>query len=169
MPHSVLIVDDEAVIRDVLEEALVQAGFKVFSAASAENAFLVLDKHSVDVVISDEQMPGISGSEMLAIIRRRYPETIRIILTGHATLESTIRAINEGEIYRFFTKPCNIVDLTITIRQALQQRYLEKENERLLHLVNQQALSLKKLEECAPGITHVKRDPSGAVIIDDDC
>ena len=168
MPHSVLIVDDHAAIRDVIEEALVRAGFKTFSAASAENALLVMERQSVDVVISDEQMPGMSGSELLAVVRRKYPETIRIILTGHATLESAIRAINEGEIYRFFTKPCNVVDLTITIRQALQQRNLEKENERLLHLVNQQAISLKKLEECAPGITRVKRDPGGAVIIDDE-
>lgn len=168
MGYSVLIVDDQAIIRDVIEEALVRADFKVLSAASAEDAFLILDRQRVDVVISDEQMPGMSGSEFLAVVRRKYPESIRIILSGHATLESAIRAINEGEIYRFFTKPCNLVDLTITIRQALQQRALEKENERLLHLVNQQALSLKKLEECAPGITRVKRDPSGAVIIDDD-
>jgi two-component system probable response regulator PhcQ len=73
----------------------------------------------VDVVISDEKMPGMSGSEFLSLVRQEYPDTIRIILTGYGSLESAIRAINEGEIYRLFTKPCNVIDLAITIRLAL--------------------------------------------------
>jgi DNA-binding NtrC family response regulator len=167
-PHKLLIVDDQPAIRDMLVEALSRESYKVLSAASAEEAFDLLKREPVDVVISDEKMPGMSGSKFLSIVREKYPQTIRIILTGHASLELAIRAINEGEIYRFFTKPCNIVDLSVTIRQALQQRDLETENQRLLKLVRQQALSLQALEKRSPGITKVKRDSGGAVIIDDD-
>jgi len=91
-----------------------------------------------------------------------------MILTGHASLESAIRAINEGEIYRFFTKPCNMVDLIVTIRQALQQKELLAENQRLKTIVAQQSLSLESLEQQHPGITKVKRDDRGVVIIDDE-
>jgi len=168
MQHTVLIVDDQPAIRNVLEDALSHEPYDILYAASAEDALGILTRHQVDVVISDELMPGMSGSEFLAVVRRKYPDTIRIILTGHASLESAIRAINEGEIYRFLTKPCNVLDLSVTIRHALQQKDLMKENERLLQIVKQQSISLQALEEQYPGITKVKRDVSGAVIIDDD-
>ena len=70
-------------------------------------------------------------------------------------------SINEGEIYRFFTKPCNIVDLKVSIRQALEQKKLVEENRRLSKLVKSQAASLNVLEAQCPGITEVKRDVGG--------
>ena len=112
-------------------------------------------------------MPGMTGTQFLAVVRKEYPDTIRIILTGHASLESAMHAINEGEIYRFFTKPCNLVDLSVTIRHALQQKYLKKENKRLAKIVEQQSFSIRKIEKKYPGITKVKRDSGGAIIIDD--
>lgn len=120
------------------------------------------------MIISDEKMPGMSGTELLTIARKKYPETIRTILTGHANLKSALRAINEGEVYRFFTKPCNLLDLTVTIRQALQQKELLKENQRLLDIVRKQSLSIKAMEKRYPGISKVKRDLGGAIIIDED-
>ena len=167
MQHTVLVVDDEPVIREMLTEALTREPYEILCAGSAEEALSILSQESVDVVLSDEKMPGMDGSEFLAIVRQQYPDTIRMILTGHASLESAIRAINEGEIYRFFTKPCNMVDLMVTIRQALRQKELMAENQRLHQTVQQQSLSLEALEKQHPGITKVKRDARGVVIIDE--
>ena len=167
MIRTVLVVDDVPSIRELMEDALSSKTYRVLTAASAEAALEVLKHHRADVVISDEKMPGMTGTEFLSRVRKRYPETVRIILTGHATLDAAIRAINEGEIYRFLTKPCNLVDLTVTIRQALAQKDLERENRRLTAIVKQQAASLHALERHHPGITQVKRDRGGAVIIED--
>ena len=124
MQHAVLVVDDEPDVRDMLTQALSREPYEVLCADSAEEALDIIAREPVDVVLSDEKMPGMSGTEFLAIVRRQYPDTIRMILTGHASLESAIHAINEGEIYRFFTKPCNMVDLMVTIRQALKHKDL---------------------------------------------
>ncbi len=168
MHHKVLIVDDEPIITGLLKDALSNEPYDILSAASAEEALPILAREQVDVVISDEIMPGMSGSEFLTVVRQKYPDTIRMILTGHASLESAIRAINEGEIYRFFTKPCNVFDLAITIYQAIKYNDLLKESKRLLQKVKRQSTLIKALEEQHPGITKVKRDANGGIIIDDE-
>ena len=168
MEHKVLIVDDEPTITDLLKDALANEPYDILSAASAEEALPILDREQVDVVISDEKMPGMSGSEFLAIVRQEYPDTVRMILTGHGSLESAIRAINEGEIYRFFTKPCNVFDLAITIHQAIKYNDLMKESKRLLKMLNRQSTYIEALEKQHPGITKVIRDANGGIIIDDE-
>lgn len=168
MENTILIVDDQEAIRDFLEDALKREAFIVLSASSAEKALSILATHPVDVVISDEVMPGMAGSDFLSIVRKKYPDTIRMILTGHARIDSAIKAINEGEVYRFFTKPCNVVDLMVSIKQGLNQKELERENKRLLHLVKQKTAAEESLKQKHPELFEVKRDASGAVIIDDD-
>ena len=147
MEYNILVVDDHQVIRDMLENMLSRESYTVHCADSAKEALKILSQEPIDVVISDEVMPGMTGTQFLAVVRKDYPDTIRIILTGHASLDSAMRAINEGEIYRFFTKPCNLVDLSVTIRQALQQKYLKKENKRLAKIVEQQSFSIRKIEK----------------------
>lgn len=168
MKHKVLVVDDEPTITELLKDALSRGSDIILSAPSAEEALGILDREQVDVVISDEMMPGMSGSEFLSVVRKKYPDTIRMILTGHASLESAIRAINEGEIYRFFTKPCNVFDLAVTVRQALQQKDLTKESQRLLKMVKRQSAVIEDLEKQYPGITKVKKDVHGEIIINGD-
>ncbi len=168
MGYKILIVDDDPDVRKVLESMLLRESYDVFCASSGKEALIILAQQEMDVIISDEQMPGIAGTEFLATVRIKYPDTIRIVLTGHATLESAIKAMNEGEIYRFFTKPCNMIDLKVTIRQGINHNNLIKENRRLLKLVKEQSLSLETLEKQCPGITEVKRDINGAIIINDD-
>lgn len=167
MNHSVLIVDDDPAIRNILKELFSSEPYSVLTAGSAREALDLLAGEQVDVVISDEKMPGMSGSELLVIVREKYPDTIRMILTGYASLESAMRAINEGEIYRFFTKPCNLVDLAVTVRQALEQKDLMKEAQRLNKVVEQQSGIIETMEKQYPGITKVKRNTNGAIIIDD--
>ena len=91
-----------------------------------------------------------------------------MILTGHASLDSAIRAINEGEVYRFFIKPCNVFDLAMTIRQAIKLNDLMKESRRLLKIVKRQSALIESLESQYPGITKIKRDAEGDIVIDDE-
>lgn len=168
MKHKILVVDDEPSFIALIKEAFCREPYQVLSSSSALEALGLLSSEAVDVVVSDEQMPGMSGSEFLSAVRREYPQTVRIILTGHASLETAIRSINEGEIYRFFTKPCNIFDLALTIRQALQHLELVKENRRLLRMIQRQSDFIKQLERDYPGITSVKRGKKGEILLNEE-
>jgi DNA-binding NtrC family response regulator len=168
MQHKVLFVDDEPSVIKALKRAFHKESYEILTADSAEEALEILERESVDVVVSDEQMPGMTGCELLAIVCKRFPDTIRIILTGHASLEVVIRAINEGQIYRFFTKPWNDVDLAITIRQALQQKDLIEESRRLLKTARHQSTILQELEKEHPELTSVRRDVSGRILVEDE-
>jgi len=168
MPRKVLFVDDEPHVTESLKRTLRKEPYEVLSANSAKDALQILARSPVDVVISDEKMPGMQGSEFLAVVCKQYPETIRIILTGHGSMEAAIRAINEGEIYRFLTKPCNEVDLAVTIRQALQLKDLTGVSRRLLEKNKRQSSILQELEKEHPGITKVKRTSTDAIILDDE-
>lgn len=168
MTHNVLIVDDEPSIRNLMRDALATEPYRLLSADSAERALEILKMEPVDVVISDDLMPGMSGSEFLFLVKDQYPNTVRIMLTGHASIESAIRAINEGQIYHFFTKPCRVYDLVITVRKALQQNELLKKSRQLLKLVRKQSDFIDELEKRYPGITRVKRDDRGSVLMNSD-
>ncbi len=122
MSQSVLLVDDDSNILHGLVRALRHQPFELFTARSGEEAIDVLKRRGIDVVVADEQMPGISGCDLLAWVAEHFPETTRIVLTGHPTAETAIRAINEGVVYRFFTKPCNPVDLALALRQSLEEK-----------------------------------------------
>lgn len=164
--HKILFVDDEPNITAALKRAFRREPYEILSADSAKQALDILARDEIDVVVSDEKMPEMSGSEFLAVVRETYPQTIRMILTGEASLEAAICAINEGEVYRFFTKPCNEVDLKVTIRQALQQRDLASQSRRLLQQYQKQTSVLEELERENPGITSTNTDATGAHLID---
>jgi two-component system, probable response regulator PhcQ len=160
MQPRILIVDDQPDVLDILKEILSRGPYTVLSAPSGEEALALMGRHPIDVVISDERMPGMQGSEFLAVARQRHPDAMRIILTGHASVEATIRAINEGEIFRFLTKPVNNEDLHTAVAEALANKK-NKEAEQNCSL-------LANLEKQAPGITQVKRDTDGVIIIDEE-
>lgn len=147
MPHKVLLVDDEPNVPHGLKHALRKERYEILCVNSAGEALELLAREPVDVIVSDEQMPGMSGSEMFAKIRREYPETVRILLTGHTDVEGVLRAINEGGIYRFLQKPCNALDLAITIRKALEQKEWVAQSHALLQAVNNITLWLQELQK----------------------
>ncbi|MDP2316443.1 MAG: EAL domain-containing protein [Pseudomonadota bacterium] len=118
----VLLVDDEALVTEGLERALFAEPFRILSASSAREALRILAREHVDVIVSDEQMPLVSGSELLCEVRRRYPEIQRIMLTGRASLATTIRAINDAAVFRFLQKPCATPEMAATIHAALDAR-----------------------------------------------
>ncbi len=118
VPIRVLHVDDDPDITAALSLGLRKHRFQVQSAGSAEEGLGVLAKHEIDVVVSDEQMPGTSGSKFLALVRQKWPETMRIMLSGCTDFRATLDAINEAHVFRFLTKPCNSEDVAFCIRQA---------------------------------------------------
>ena len=101
-----------------------------------------------------------SGAELLTIIQQKYPLTVRIMLTGQADIQTAAKAINEGKIYRFLIKPC-YEDLAVTIRQALQQRELMVESNKLLKLAQQQAEFIDEITESIPHINGFSNFPDG--------
>jgi len=167
MTHKILIVDDEPHVTEALKRVLHREPYEVLSAGYANEALQILAYEPVSVVISDEKMPGMRGSEFLAMVYRHFPDTVRIMLTGHANLDLAVRAINEGQIYRFFIKPCNEEEIRGAIRQAIQQKELADKSRRLLKKVKRQDFVLERLEKKNPGITRVERDSDGDIVIDD--
>lgn len=167
MKNRILLVDDESNVLSALKRALFDEPLEIASVTSAEEALEVMGKDSFKVVVSDERMIGMQGAEFLAQVRAVYPQTIRIMLTGHATLEAAMKAVNEGEIYRFFAKPWDDQNLKFAIRSAIEKYDLEAENRRLLETVKQQSLEIKVLEKRFPGISRVEKDSSGVLVLPD--
>jgi len=132
VPATVLLVDDDPRVTSALLRALRREPHHFLAANAASEALLLMDRHKVDVLVSDEMMPEICGSQLIAIVRRRFPACIRIILSGRGSLEAAIRMINEGNVYRFLQKPCSPAELAATIRQALQQKKLQDLSRSLL-------------------------------------
>jgi len=131
--HIVLLIDDDRNVLHALSRALRPQGYRLYTATSAAEAMAVLKAHPVDVLVSDEQMPGMRGTDLLIWAAEHYPDIVRIVLTGRATTETAIRAINAGHVYQFFLKPCNPSDLDLAVRKALQHKDLLDENRRLGH------------------------------------
>ncbi|KAF0219768.1 MAG: response regulator [Geobacteraceae bacterium] len=167
MKNSILLVDDEPNVLAALQRALVDEPLDTRTAQSGEEGVAALRSQTFKIVISDERMPGMDGAEFLSIVRERFPETVRMMLTGHASIEATMRAVNSGEIYRFFTKPWNEIELKLAIRSAIEKYDLEAENRRLLKTVRHQAVEFKVLEKRYPGITRLEKDDNGNVIMPD--
>jgi DNA-binding NtrC family response regulator len=164
----VLLLDDEPNVTAGLKRALHNDPWKVLTAATVGGAFDMLAREQVDVIVSDERMPDMSGSQFLSEVRKKYPHTIRMILSGQADLEAAVRAINEGEVYRFLLKPCNPADLRITIRQGIEHKQLLELSRKLLREYEKKQALLDELERANPGITRIETDASGAICMDEE-
>jgi two-component system probable response regulator PhcQ len=163
---KILLVDDSPNVLKALTRTFRLEGYELFSALSAKEALEILKKENIDLLISDENMPEISGTELLKLVRIQYPMIIRIMLTGLDDFEVIKNAINKGEIYRFFNKPWNDFELLITVRYALKQKALAEENQQLKWKLKTQEEYLKQLELEYPGISEKKMSEDGSIIID---
>ena len=126
----ILIVDDEEVLRDVLDAVLRREGFDVVSASSGEEALSLLDGEEIDLVILDIMLPGISGIDTLRSIRISNPHLPVIIITAFSSIDGAIEAMKYGA-YHYIPKPFKNEEVVITVNKALEQRRLSRENERL--------------------------------------
>ena len=132
-----LLVDDEPHVLEALAVVL-RRHYVVHTAESGEKALRLLEDRPVDAVVSDEQMPGMAGSELLTRIRERHPNTARLVLTGRATVQAAMRAINSGKVHRFLEKPCNRKALRTAIDEAIAEQSQETATRRLVQLAKQE-------------------------------
>jgi DNA-binding NtrC family response regulator len=167
MNHTVLLVDDDANLLEALERQLHGEPYLIITAQSGKEALDILKDTSVDVVISDQEMPGMKGTQFLWQVKKSFPDAILFMLTGKATLRAATLAVNEVGIARFFTKPCNAVDLALTIHQALRHRDLITLAKNLLKKIKQQDAILERLEQKSPGITEAETEGHGAILLDE--
>lgn len=165
MSGTVLLVDDESSVLSALKRALRSEPYEVVSEQSAEAAIERMKSEAFKVVISDERMPGIQGAEFLAIVREQFPATVRILLTGHATLDAAMRAVNEGGIFKFLTKPWDDDVLRQTIRDAVNKYNLERDVWQIFTALRSEEGELELLESDFPGICHLDRDKDGNLLL----
>lgn len=143
--RTLLLLDDEESILAAIRRLLRRDGYRVLTASTPEDAFDFLAANPVGVVISDQRMPTMSGTEFLRRVRGLYPDTIRMVLSGYADLESVASAINEGAIFRFMTKPWEDDQLREIIKAAFEQHEMSAELARLNHENADARLRLQQL------------------------
>ena len=129
--RSLLLVDDEQNIVSALKRLLRPDGYQIFTANSGQEGLDLLERHPVDVIVSDQRMPGMIGADFLRKAKLLYPATIRIMLSGYTELQSVTDAVNEGAIYKFLTKPWEDELLRGHIAEAFRLKEIADENERL--------------------------------------
>jgi len=142
---KLLLVDDEENILRSLKRVLRREPWELVTVNSGEEALAAMAEQKFDLVISDARMPGMDGPTLLAEIRRKYPWCVRILLTGYADITSTINAINDGQIYRYISKPWDDDELRLIIRQALAFQYSERRRLALEKLTRKQNKELQAL------------------------
>ena len=112
--HTVLFVDDEVNILKALQRLLRSEDMTVLAASRGQEALDLLESTPAQVVISDQRMPEMSGVDLLSQVRERWPDVVRMMLTGYTEIDVAVEAINRGEIYRLITKPWNDDELRAT-------------------------------------------------------
>lgn len=129
----ILCVDDEVNVLRALERMFLDDDYDILTATSADEGLKILERESqVQIVISDYRMPVMNGVDFLREVCDRWPDTVRIVLSGYADTAAIVAAINEGQIYKFVPKPWNDDDLRVTVLNALEKYRLQKHNAKLL-------------------------------------
>jgi response regulator RpfG family c-di-GMP phosphodiesterase len=127
-----LCVDDEENVLHSIKRTLAKERYNIFTATSGAEGLEILKKEAVDLVISDQRMPNMSGYEFLKEVREKYPECIRIMLSGFSDFESLVKTVNNGEIIRFISKPWDNKDFIEVIKVALEQNIIHQQAHRIL-------------------------------------
>src|SRR5574341_423744 len=184
--RAIVRVDDEAMILESLKEQLKRdlgSDYRIEVAESGEEALKILDeltqqKIEVPIIISDHIMPGMNGEELLSKVHARFPETLKIFLTGRADAGAVGNAVNSANLYRYISKPWEAEDLRLTVTEGLrsyfQERTLEKQREKLKALFAQAEKEIaerkqaeqrfRELLECAPNAM-ILSDQEGKIIL----
>jgi len=127
---SVLVVDDEQVIREMLCEAIEEKSRSVTSVWSARDAIIALNEQHFQVVVTDIMMPEMDGFELIKYVRNDFPASVVVAITGYGTIEDAVRAIKEGT-FDYVTKPFTLDQVRLVIDKAVRHYHLQQENERL--------------------------------------
>lgn len=135
-PFKLLLVDDEPDIVDSLSRTF-RRDYAIVTANSGAAAIELLGREQVDLIISDQRMPGVTGDAVLKFALQTQPEAIRILLTGYADLESLVRCVNEAGIYKYISKPWEPENLRLTVVRALESLDLSRQLSRANHHLRQ--------------------------------
>ncbi len=143
---SLLVVDDEPYILSTLA-ALLKEEFDVLTAESAETAIALFGHRQIDLVLSDQKMPRMSGVQLLEWVRKHAPKTVRLLMTGFAELEEAVDAINRGQVFRYLFKPWRSEELLETLQTAAKTFILERSHDQLLKELRQVNQELGQLNQ----------------------
>ena len=121
---KILCVDDEPNVLNALKRLFLDENYTILTAPSGQEGISILEQEHVQIVISDYRMPNMNGVEFLRKVYERWPDTVRIVLSGYADASAIVAAINEGRIYKFVPKPWNDDDLLVTIRNSVERHTL---------------------------------------------
>lgn len=144
LPH-ILIVDDEEEIRNVLNK-IIGGMFFVKTAASGAEALQLIDDQT-QIVLADQRMPEMTGSDLFKIIRREHPQIVRILMTGYSDFSAVVDSINEGEVFRYIKKPWDNDELLFTLQEGLQKYKLNQSYIKLIEFNKQLLERNEKIAE----------------------
>lgn len=143
--HTILLVDDEPDVLRALERAFFDEPYNMLTANNGPAALELMAQEGVDLIISDQRMPGMTGADVLEAVYHRWPNVMRMVLTGYADVNAAEAAINRGHAHRYLRKPWDDRELKLAIREALAYHDALRENERLQQLTERQNIELKTL------------------------
>jgi len=147
--HNILFVDDEVSVTRALQRLFRKEDYTILTASSGQEGLELLQKGEkpVSLIVSDQQMPKMTGAEFLEKAKDIFPDAIRFLLTGYSDMDAIVDAVNKGEIHRYMTKPWNDRDLLLQVQYSLEQYELVLENRRLLKLTTRQNNELNELNK----------------------
>ncbi len=157
--YTLLFVDDEVGILNGLRRVFRREDYRLLLATSGQEALEVLRENDVSVIVSDQRMPGMSGAQLMAQSIHIAPHAVRILLTGYSDIDDAVRSINEGQIFRYLSKPWDDMELKHCILQALVFHDLSRQREGIIDDLKRTIAQLKKenanlLAERAPTSAH---------------
>ena len=159
---TILLVDDEPLVLTALTRTLRDSPYQVLTAGNGSQALEIMETTKIKVIVSDEKMEGMRGMELLAEVKRRSPHTLCILLTGHASLEVAMRAVNEGTLYRLLTKPWDDALLSLALFAATEKYNLEAQSRRLQEALRQSEMRLRAITDFAQD-TIIMMDQGGLI------
>ena len=147
--HFILLVDDEISITESLKRIFRKEDYRIFTASGGKEGLKLLNalEKPVSLIISDQRMPEMTGTQFLEKARKIFPDAYRYLLTGYSDMDAVVDAVNKGEIHRYLTKPWNDDELLVQVRQSLEQYELVLENRRLSELTSTQNKELNELNK----------------------
>lgn len=161
MTIKILFLDDETLILNALRRALRREGFELFFSSDPFEAVKIIGEHKVDLIVSDHMMPQMTGVEVLSLVRRLHPNCMRMMMTGQADRDATIRAINEGSIHRFLEKPWDDAMLKSLLHETARAITVQRA------VAEAAAVSLAAPHSVPPTKIHktILRDATGHIVL----
>jgi len=142
--RTLLLVDDEINILSSLKRLLRHDKYNIVTANNGQEALAALHEQVVDVIVTDQRMPGMTGVDFLRLAKESHPDTVRIVLSGYTELQSVTDAVNEGAAYKFLTKPWDDIQLRGHVAEAFRRKEMADENRRLQEQLHAANLALEK-------------------------